>query len=299
MSSKHLDEIMSKQERTINVQVVFVDIEKYSKRRTSAQISIIDEFTSIVNESLQLTSKEYINYIQKNGKNFLEDLIILPTGDGLAIAFSFNGINDAHLFLSKTLLSLIEKLNSKNECTKFISDGWCNCHKNMNLRIGLSEGKAILYKDITDKYNVAGNVVNMAARVMGLIDRNQIAFTQTAYEQIIDIIEDPNFSNQFKEYNNVRIKHGERISVYQYIGGESDTYINKSGPEALEISCRSDSVIKKLRTVGMPFPSEDLISDNPSFAVETLESMSGIMEKFLSQNKKLEKIALSSSQETK
>jgi hypothetical protein len=81
--------------------------------------------------------------------------------NGAAIIFSFDGLHDIHLFFAKKLLENINALNKINMCDKFIEQGWCNCHSNFFVRIGVSEGKGILYKDLNDGYNVAGDVINM------------------------------------------------------------------------------------------------------------------------------------------
>jgi hypothetical protein len=43
--ARHLDEIINRQNQIANLQVVFADVEKYSKRRTQAQVSVIRSFT--------------------------------------------------------------------------------------------------------------------------------------------------------------------------------------------------------------------------------------------------------------
>ena len=67
--STHLKNILEKHKHIANVQVVFVDIEKYSKRRTAKQIEIIDSFTNLLNESLKKTSQQYILELQSKDIN--------------------------------------------------------------------------------------------------------------------------------------------------------------------------------------------------------------------------------------
>ena len=93
MTSEHLNQIMSKHNRIANLQVVFVDIEKYSKRRTITQTEVIDRFTEILLQALVKTSKEYVQYAQANGVNFKTDIITIPTGDGAAIVFAFDRLH--------------------------------------------------------------------------------------------------------------------------------------------------------------------------------------------------------------
>jgi hypothetical protein len=100
------------------------------------------------------------------------------------------------------------------------------------LRIGISEGRGVVYKDINGNYNVAGRVINLAARVMGLGDKNQILFTEESYNQIVDMVDDADLSTRFVEYKKVRIKHDLEVKVYQY-KGEEEEYINANPPEKI------------------------------------------------------------------
>ncbi len=74
------------------------------------------------------------------------------------------------------------------ECEKFNSFGWCNCHNKFNVKIGISEGRGIIYKDFNQNYNLAGSMINMASRLLSEANRNQILLTQEAYKQIIDLV---------------------------------------------------------------------------------------------------------------
>ena len=250
VTSNYLDGIISKQNRVANLKVVFLDIEKYSKRKTSMQVSLIDQFTHILNNALDQVGKEYLDYAQKNELNFKNDIILIPTGDGAAVVFPFEALPDIHLSYAKTTLLEISKVNSSNQCEGFMSDGWCNCHPNLNVRIGIAEGKGIIYKDINGNYNVAGNVINMASRVMGMADRNQIIFTKEAYDQLVDLIDIPDLYKQFVEYSDIEIKHGTKISVYHFIG-QLEEYLNGVVPEKLYIGQRSNLISKKMKSINL------------------------------------------------
>ncbi len=251
--SAHLDKIMSHHNRTANLQVVFVDIEKYSKRRTLTQIGVIDSFTKCLSESLNDTSKHFIEYAQNNEINFQHDIIKLPTGDGAAIIFSFDGLHDIHLHFATTLLKSIHNHNTENECEKFLNNGWCNCHSNFNVRIGISEGKGVIFNDLENNYNIAGSVINLASRVMSIGDSNQILFTEEAFRQIIDMVDDPFLYDRFEEFTDVKIKHGVKINVYQYKDEDSD-FINSVPPEDLLMAKKADGAMEKISSaMGIPF----------------------------------------------
>jgi hypothetical protein len=274
--SPHLDRIISTHNRSANLQVVFVDIEKYSKRRSLTQIGVIDSFTNAVKESLKETSKEFVDYTQKNNINFQTDIIQIPTGDGAAIVFSFEGLPDIHLHFATKLLQNIHDHNIEYSCSKFNEHGWCNCHENYHVRIGVSEDRGIIYRDLNDNYNVAGNVINMAARVMGLADRSQILFTSEAFRQIVDMVDDTDLVDKFKEYKNIVVKHGVTLSIYQYVSQLED-FINSCPPKKLESINRVKDARERLHSAG--FPVLD-IDKNSIDREEVREAMIGFMENF-------------------
>jgi hypothetical protein len=43
-----LESLVEKHNRTANVQVVFIDVEKYSRRRSQIQMVLIDRFTELL-----------------------------------------------------------------------------------------------------------------------------------------------------------------------------------------------------------------------------------------------------------
>jgi len=258
--SNHLNTIIDKHNQVCNLQVVFVDIEKYSQRRTSGQVAIINAFTNCIKSSLDEVAKQNIAFIQANDINFLKDIILIPTGDGCAINFSFDGLHNVHLRFSELLMKKIYEFNISSEnCDKFNSNGWCNCHNKFNVRVGVTEGKGLIYKDVNDNYNVAGNVINMAARLLSIAERNQVLFSEDAYKQIIDLVEDPNFSDKFLKLSRIRIKHDIFIDAYIY--NPSVEYINGNIPHDIIIKEKMKDVTQKLKDAGMPMPNFSAISE--------------------------------------
>lgn len=259
MLSEYLSGILKNHNGITNMQVAFFDVESYSKRRTAAQVQVIDAFTECLKKSLEEIAKKYIDYWQKNNINMSTDLILIPTGDGVAVVFSFEGLHDIHFEFAKNFLNYLHQFNGEDKCSQFEEDGWCNCHPFFNVRVGLSEGKGIIYKDINDKFNVAGNVINMAARVMGIADRNQLILTEDAYRQLIDMVESPNLHKEFRLFSNVEIKHKFKINVFQYIGNEP--YINDAEPEALHLKQKSEELKQIMQQKGFPMMEDEIEID--------------------------------------
>jgi class 3 adenylate cyclase len=231
--SRHLLDFIEKYNHLADMQIVFADIEKYSQRTTAMQISVIHAFTECKREALAATERRYADYFRNDRLEFLQDIIKLPTGDGAATVFSFKGLTDIHLQFALSLLQTASRLRQKEQCADFQREGWCDCHPYFNLRIGLSEGRGVVYLDMREDFNVAGRVVNMAARVMGLADRNQIMFTDEAHKQIVDVTADPDFADRFVEFAGVEIKHGVKINAFQYTD-KSLPFLDSGLPSALE-----------------------------------------------------------------
>ncbi|MGH8513154.1 MAG: hypothetical protein ACREV8_04280, partial [Gammaproteobacteria bacterium] len=205
--SNHLNEIIERHNSVANLQVVFVDIEKYSQRRTQSQVAVIECFTKHLKAALSTISANYVQYAQRNNINMSADIVRIPTGDGAAIVFSFDGLHDIHLTFALALLQEVHASNIASPCDRFETDGWCNCHTNYYLRTGINEGRGIIFQDINGSYNAAGAVLNNAARVMGRGDRQQVLFTESAYEQIVDMIYDDNLADRYQTNTNVAFKH--------------------------------------------------------------------------------------------
>src|ERR1043165_7647806 len=228
--SKHWDRIIANNNQIApSLQIVFVDIVKYSARSVVSQRIVIERFMACLKPALNdlpLLSDEVGDLIRGN-PDFYANVIKLPTGDGAALAFPVEAVADLHLHFAKRLLEEVDKRNRETYCPAFEREQWCNCHESFNLRVGVSAGgDNIIYKDINDNYNVAGVVINLAARVMDLADGGQIIFTRNAYEKLKRL--KPALEPRFRELEHMRIK-SEFISAYQYVG-QDEPYINRRPP---------------------------------------------------------------------
>ncbi len=181
---------------TKNVKYIFLDIEKYSRvRSVEAQVEIIKILNDIVKESVnEIIGSE-------------SDMIYLPTGDGICISLLDPFLPyDSHLKLS---LKILEKIDIHNE----------NINDEMRIfsvRIGLNENVDNLVQDINGKLNVTGAGINMAQRIMGLADGNQILVSQSIYETFKYR---EKYMNKFRPYQ-ATVKHNLKINVYQFVSDE-------------------------------------------------------------------------------
>jgi len=258
--SNHLDDIIAKQHGATNVLVVFLDVIKYSLRKSVMQQRIINAFNDTLQQACDDISKKYALEAQKRTINFATDIIKIPTGDGAAIVFPFEGLQDIHLHFAISFLKFVVSSRQNVECPIFLENGWCNCHNFFDARIGISDGKGIVFKDINKNYNIAGNPVNFANRVMTLGDRNQILLTVDAYRNLIDMTEDTELESKFVDHGPVEVKHDITLGIYQYVGAD-DKFLNIETPLLVNMAQQ----IKKMkenpifRNIAMPNSQSDLI----------------------------------------
>jgi len=232
--SKFLDAILESNNRTAPLKVVFADVQAYSKRRAQTQVVVVDAFVSCLKEGLDRVSRQYIEIAQANGFDFQEDVIVIPSGDGAAVAFPFESLSSVHLDFAKGLLDAVHSHNKSIGCEKFVRQGWCNCHSAFNLSVGVSDGRGVIYRDVNGNFNVAGDVIHLASCVRQLAGPNRIIFSEAAHHQIIDMVDNPYLDENFRLFESIGIKHGRRINAYQYIEPDCD-YIDSTPPEDLAL----------------------------------------------------------------
>jgi class 3 adenylate cyclase len=258
--STHLDDIIAKQHGSTNASVVFLDIVKYSKRKSIMQEKVLRSFNCVLADAVAAISSMYVTESQKQNLNLSTDVVKIPTGDGAAIAFPFQGLQNIHLEFALNFLQASLAARKDTSCQTFDDQGWCNCHEFFDVRVGVAEGKVIVSKDINGNYNVAGNTVNMANRVMGFADRQQIIFTDEAFKSIIDMTEDVGLETRFTHHGKVQLKHDLEIEVSQYTGA-GENYLNKSKPIEIELSQRQMNLRREnpiFQELGKQSPAERL-----------------------------------------
>lgn len=175
---------------------IFLDVVKYSFNRTvEAQSEIIENLNKIVRSS--------INNFEINSN----DLVYLPTGDGLCISL-IDILNpyDIHIKIALNILEDLEIYNKKQTID----------NRKFTLRIGINENQDNIINDINGSRNIAGSGINYAQRIMDFGDDNQIYISETVYDKL----------NQRDQYNGKfvpsvkEIKHNIFLKAYRYINEE-------------------------------------------------------------------------------
>lgn len=191
-----------------NCKHLFLDIVGYSKNRTvEAQTEIIAKLNDIVRKVLT----EY----KLSSSKFL----LLPTGDGICITFVNNSQYDFAIVFAVKILELIKQANEQTNDNM----------RKFEIRIGINENSDNIIIDINKRKNVAGSGINYAQRIMSVADGDMIMIGSSVYEQVN---KRDKYFGKFKKWN-ASIKHGETLSVYQYID-DSITVLNTQTPNAFK-----------------------------------------------------------------
>jgi len=162
----------------------FMDIVGYSKKSTEMQKKVMDDLIAIVKGT------QGYQQAQRQGK-----LIILPTGDGMALVF-FNSVHAAF----KCAVDVGKK------CYKSASIG---------LRNGVYTGPVVPVKDINNNPNVSGHGINMAQRCMDAGDNDHILISNGVHMNVSEM-DIPGLT--FDDWGPVIVKHGSTVHLHTAYG---------------------------------------------------------------------------------
>ncbi|NQT56065.1 MAG: hypothetical protein HQ551_07535 [Desulfobacteraceae bacterium] len=177
-------------EQTRSFKYIFLDIVKFTSRSVEAQSDVI----CALNETVKASVGE--RDLQE------ENVLYIPTGDGICIAMSEELIFDIHMLVALDILDKIHNYNEKQEDEM----------RQFNVRIGINENIDNVIEDINGRINVAGSGINVASRIMDNADEGQILVGQAVYD-ILRYRE--RYMNSFKTYS-ATIKHGNQAWHYNF-----------------------------------------------------------------------------------
>tara|TARA_Y100001963_G_scaffold9555_1_gene12261 strand:- start:261 stop:1811 length:1551 start_codon:yes stop_codon:yes gene_type:complete len=162
----------------------FMDIVGYSNKSTAEQKRVTDELISYVKGT------EGFRQANRQGK-----LIILPTGDGMALVF-FNSVHAAF----KCAVDVGKKTYK---------------HPQIGLRNGVYSGPVVPVKDINNNPNVSGSGINMAQRCMDAGDNDHILISNGVH-QYVNQMDIPGL--KFDDWGPVIVKHGSTVHMWTAYG---------------------------------------------------------------------------------
>jgi class 3 adenylate cyclase/CHASE2 domain-containing sensor protein len=163
--------------------VLFVDIVGYSLQPIDRQTELLTLLQKIVRESAEFRRARDQN-----------ELISLPTGDGMALVFLRDPLSPVRCAL--------EIANSQQQ------------QRTLSLRMGIHAGPVQRHADIREGVNVVGGGINMAQRVMECGDAGHILLSRNVAE-VLDQFSD--WRECLQDLGVHEVKHGVKIHLYSLV----------------------------------------------------------------------------------
>jgi TolB-like protein/class 3 adenylate cyclase/Tfp pilus assembly protein PilF len=159
--------------------VLLIDVVGYSKLLVDEQIEFLEELNQIVRSTECFRAAETA-----------ENLIRVPTGDGMALLF---------------LNSPEEPVRCALEISRTLKD-----HPHIQLRMGVHSGPVNRVTDVNDKTNFAGSGINVAQRVLDCGDAGHILLSKHVAE---DLAEYRHWQPHLHDLGECEMKHGLRLHI--------------------------------------------------------------------------------------
>src|SRR6187200_30355 len=158
--------------------VLFIDIVGYSQLLIEEQKERLGQLTKIVLGTAQVRDSSD------------EQLVRLPTGDGMALVFRHSAEEPA-----RCALEIAEAL-------------WK--HPELPVRMGIHSGPVSEVTDVSGRTNIAGAGINMAQRVMDCGDAGHILLSQRVAE---DLAQYRQWAPRLHDLGECEVKHGVRLHL--------------------------------------------------------------------------------------
>ena len=155
-----------------------MDIVGYSKLLIEEQKERIDQLTAIVLGTAQVRESTD------------EQLVRLPTGDGMALVFRHSPEEPA-----RCALEIAEALRK---------------HPELPVRMGIHSGPVSEVTDVSGRINIAGAGINMAQRVMDCGDAGHILLSQHVAD---DLVQYRQWAPRLRDLGECEVKHGVRLHL--------------------------------------------------------------------------------------
>src|SRR5213596_4105246 len=158
--------------------VLFIDIVGYSRLLIEEQKERLGQLTKIVLGTAQVRDSTD------------EQLVRLPTGDGMALVFRHSAEEPA-----RCALEIAEALRK---------------HPEISVRMGIHSGPVSEVTDVSGRTNIAGAGINMAQRVMDCGDAGHILLSQHVAD---DLVHSRQWASRLRDLGECEVKHGVRLHL--------------------------------------------------------------------------------------
>ena len=159
--------------------VLFIDIVEYSKLLTDEQSEALQELNQIVRNTEAVREADAAGH-----------LIILPTGDGMALVFTGSVERPA-------------------ECALEVSRA-LRAQPSLPVRMGIHSGPVQHIRDANTRENISGVGINIAQRVMDCGDAGHILVSKRFAD---DLAQHRRWQPYLHELGDVEVKHGVVVSL--------------------------------------------------------------------------------------
>ena len=176
--------------------VLFIDIVGYSKLLIEEQKERLHQLTEIVLATTPV----------REAKD--EQLVRLPTGDGMALVFRHSAEEPA-----RCALEIAEALQK---------------HPELPVRMGIHSGPVNEIADLNEQANIAGAGINMAQRVMDCGDAGHILLSKRVTD---DLEHYPQWRSLLHDLGEAEVKHGVPVHIFNLYNKELG---NPEVPEKLQ-----------------------------------------------------------------
>ncbi len=166
--------------------VLFTDIVGYSRLPMDEGAELVEGLTRIIENTGRY----------KQAKQD-DQLILLPTGDGVALTFFGDPIAPV-----ECAVEISRELKSRPE---------------LRLRMGVHSGPVFRTVDINRAMNVAGGGINLAQRVMDSGDGGHILVSKTVADMLSQLRDWRDYLHELGEHS---VKHGEKIVLFNLYGDD-------------------------------------------------------------------------------
>jgi hypothetical protein len=170
-------------------------------------IDIVGLSNPVLSTETQRTKIMILNETIYNCKSFQEsskdDVLILPTGDGMLIGFK-NGLEQP----LKLAIEFHQKITDYNNKATSV--------EKIETRIGCHIGHVFVVSDVYGNINLWGPGAILARRVMDMGDANHILVSNDLANDLIEI--SPEYEKLLHPLHNFGIKHGDNLLVYSAFG---------------------------------------------------------------------------------
>lgn len=160
--------------------VLFMDVVGFSKLSMNKQAWVVRTLQHIVGETSAFRQARTAS-----------DLISLPTGDGMALAFFRYPVAPV-------------------QCALDVSQALTH-HIQIKLRMGVHSGPVYINMDINGKENVTGGGINVAQRVMDCGDAGHILMSNVVADMLLQI---GGWEDCLTDLGIATVKHGEQVHIF-------------------------------------------------------------------------------------